>query len=133
MSYTNYSALVARWGVELAGWTEETVVNPGVIQTACALKRLLDALRKGHCYWRVLTKAEWDQKKDDQESAEPKARKRRRDHGTTKAPRSKRVKWNQGAGSKSRSPHTSDDEEEDEEDDEEGDEKQQQHGEEEEE
>ena len=50
MSYLHYEALVCKWGVELCGWTEEKVVNPGFMQTAGALKRLLDALCKGHCH-----------------------------------------------------------------------------------
>ena len=76
MNYANYRGLIAKWGVELAGWTEEVVVNPGKIQMVAALKRLLNALRKGHCYWRALLKAEWDQKIEEQESAEPRSRKR---------------------------------------------------------
>lgn len=99
MAYANYSGLVAKWGVEMAGWTEGDIVNPGTIQTSGSLKRLLDALRKGHCYWRVLTQTEWDQKIEDQVNKEGKSRKRRKDFGTTKGPqKSKKVTRSQTAG-----------------------------------
>ena len=100
MNYANYRGLIAKWGVELAGWMEEEVVNPGKIQMAAALKRLLDALRKGHCYWWALSKAEWDQKIEEQESAEPRSRKRHCDHGTKRALKSRKVSKNQTAGSR---------------------------------
>ena len=73
MNYVNYHGLIAKWGVELAGWMVVVVVNPGKIQMAAALKRLLDALRKGHCYWWALLKAGWDQKIEEQESAKPRS------------------------------------------------------------
>lgn len=104
MSYSNYTGLVVKWGVELAGWTEGIVTNPGNIQTAGALKRLLDALRKGHCYWRVLTQEEWDQKTLEKDEAGVKLRKRRVDWGTTRGKqKSQKVKRTQkdGRGNKS--------------------------------
>lgn len=107
MSYSQYEVLVCKWGVELCGWTEDKVANPGLIQTAPALKRLLDALRKGHCYWRELTQGEWEKKIEEREDATPKSRKRRSDHGTTKKPRkTRKVRRDQTAGS---SPSDSDD------------------------
>ena len=100
MNYANYCGLIAKWGVELAGWTEVVVVNSGKIQMAAALKRLLNALRKGHCYWQALSKAEWDQKIEEQESAQPRSRKRCCDHGTRRALKSRKVSKNQTAGSR---------------------------------
>ena len=73
MNYVNYHGLIAKWGVELAGWMVVVVVNPGKIQMVAALKGLLDALGKGHCYWQALSKAEWDQKIEEQESAGPRS------------------------------------------------------------
>ena len=102
MNYVNYCGLIAKWGVELAGWMEE-VVNPGKIQTAAALKRLLNALRKGHCYWWALSKAEWDQKIEEQESAKPRSQKRCCDHGMKRAPKSRKVSKNQMASSRASS------------------------------
>ena len=103
MNYANYCGLIAKWGVELAGWTEEVVVNPCKIQMVAALKRLLNALRKGHCYWQALLKAEWDQKIEEQESAEPRSRKRCCDHGMRRAPKSRKVSKNQTASSRASS------------------------------
>ena len=103
MNYANYHGLIAKWGVELAGWTEEVVVNPCKIQMVAALKRLLNALRKGHCYWQALLKAEWDQKIEEQESAEPRSRKRCCDHGMRRAPKSRKVSKNQTASSRASS------------------------------
>ena len=78
-------------------------MNPGKIQMVAALKRLLDALRKGHCYWWALSKAEWDQKIEEQESAEPRSQKRHCDHGMKRAPKSRKVSKNQMAGSRASS------------------------------
>lgn len=99
MSYSHYNGLVAKWGVELAGWTEDEIINPGAIQAAGALKRLLDALHKGHCYWRVLTKEQWDEKIDEVDGAATKSRKRRCDFGTKKAPKKARVTQEAGDNS----------------------------------
>lgn len=104
MSYANYSGLVVKWGVELAGWTEGIVTNPGNIQVASALKRLLDALRKGHCYWRILTQEEWDLKTLEKDEVGAKSRKRRIDWGTTRGnQKSQKVKRTQKAGRRNQS------------------------------
>lgn len=101
MSYAHYLPLVAKWGVELAGWTEDEIRNPGFIQTSGGLKRLLDALNKGHCYWRVLSQEEWDKKVEEKESADidgKNPRKRRKDFGSKKGPQlSKKAKRSQEA------------------------------------
>ena len=98
-SWSHYKALVCKWGVELCGWTEDQVANPGLIQTVPALKRLLDALHRGHCDWRQLTEVEWKRKVEEHEDAAPKSCKWRSDHGTTKKPsKTKKVRRDQTPG-----------------------------------
>jgi len=55
MQYTNYEALVCKLGIELVGWTEPKICNPGKRMTALSLNRLLNALRQGDCHWVKLT------------------------------------------------------------------------------
>ena len=86
MSWSHYKVLVCKWGVELCGWTEDQVAHPGLIEAVPALKMLLDALCKGHCYWRKLTEVEWKSKVEEHEDTVPKSCKWRSDHGTTKKP-----------------------------------------------
>ncbi|EGN97528.1 hypothetical protein SERLA73DRAFT_75204 [Serpula lacrymans var. lacrymans S7.3] len=65
MNYANYKKLVCDHGIELVGWTERKVVNPGQIQTTPALAYLLDALQNGTCFWKVLSEAEWENKRKE--------------------------------------------------------------------
>jgi hypothetical protein len=65
MSYTNYNGLVEKWGIELIGWTEPEIANPSTIQTALGLNRLVNALRRGDCYWAPLTQEAWDKKLEE--------------------------------------------------------------------
>jgi hypothetical protein len=60
MNYTAYEGLVCKWGVEIIGWTEVEIVNPGQISTALSLQRLAEAWRSGDCYWSALTQEAWD-------------------------------------------------------------------------
>jgi hypothetical protein len=88
MNYANYQQLVCTWGIELLGWTEVEVCNPGKLQTALSLNRLLDALRKGDCYWSVLADEEWERKiaarKEQESLGRTRKRKRRSDAGVSK-------------------------------------------------
>src|ERR1700720_2990905 len=88
MSYTNYKNLVHNNGVELIGWTEATVCNPGTIQTAASLNRLVYALRNGDCYWAPLTADAWEEAKAARqakvETGKVKKRKHRSDAGMLK-------------------------------------------------
>jgi hypothetical protein len=88
MSYTNYKTLVHNYGVELIGWTEVTVCNPGTIQTAASLNRLVYALRNGDCYWAPLSADAWEEVKAarqaEVETGRVKKRKRRSDAGVSK-------------------------------------------------
>ncbi|KAG0705261.1 hypothetical protein DFH29DRAFT_873274 [Suillus ampliporus] len=40
MAYAAYEGFIIKWGVELAGWTERQVTNPGNIMSSIALARL---------------------------------------------------------------------------------------------
>ncbi|KAG1774965.1 hypothetical protein EV702DRAFT_1047287 [Suillus placidus] len=64
MTYTAYEGFVVKWGVELVGWTEGQVTNPGNITSSIALARLHAALKNHDCDWRVLSADEWEVKKD---------------------------------------------------------------------
>lgn len=59
MQYTNYEVLVCKLGVELIGWTEPKIDNPGKLMTALSLNRLLNALQTGDCHWSKLTETAW--------------------------------------------------------------------------
>ncbi|KAG2071505.1 hypothetical protein BDR04DRAFT_1016011 [Suillus decipiens] len=63
MAYANYEALVVEWGVELVGWTESQIVNPGDIQSSVHLKSLVTALQSGMCCWHQLNE-EGDRQQD---------------------------------------------------------------------
>ncbi|KAG0696303.1 hypothetical protein DFH29DRAFT_769619, partial [Suillus ampliporus] len=65
VAYHAYESFVLKWGIELTGWTEAHVINPGDITSSVALGRLHAALKSGDCYWRELTPAEWKSRKDD--------------------------------------------------------------------
>jgi hypothetical protein len=88
MSYTNYKTLVHNYSVELIGWTEVTVCNPGTIQTATSLNRLVYALRNSDCYWALLSADAWEEAKAAQqaevEMGKVKKRKHRSDAGVLK-------------------------------------------------
>lgn len=91
MNYVNYNkAIVAEYGVELAGWTHDKLENPGNIKTGLALNTLLSALAQGVCYWRTLSSGEWETKKQAQDVLEKagtaKKRKQRSDAGKTRHP-----------------------------------------------
>ena len=60
MDYVKYECLVCWYGVELSGWTEPTIGQPGAITTSLALIRLADALHMGDCYWMALNDKGWD-------------------------------------------------------------------------
>ena len=64
MDYVKYECLVCWYGVELSGWTEPTIGQPGAITTSLALIRLADALRMGDCYWMALNDKDWDTRKE---------------------------------------------------------------------
>ncbi|KAG1869621.1 hypothetical protein F4604DRAFT_1584223 [Suillus subluteus] len=64
MAYANYEALVVEWGVELVGWTESQIVNPGDIQSSVHLKSLVTALQSGACCWHQLDEDEWETLKE---------------------------------------------------------------------
>ncbi|KAG1877271.1 hypothetical protein F4604DRAFT_1530985, partial [Suillus subluteus] len=64
MAYANYEALVVEWGVELVGWTESQIVNPGDIQSSVRLKSLVTALQSGVCCWHQLDEDEWETHKE---------------------------------------------------------------------
>ncbi|KAG2047751.1 hypothetical protein BDR06DRAFT_866965, partial [Suillus hirtellus] len=63
MAYTAYKSFIIKWGVELAGWTEGKVTNPGNITSSIALARLHAALKNQDCHWCVLSAGEWQEKK----------------------------------------------------------------------
>ncbi|KAG2121454.1 hypothetical protein DEU56DRAFT_718750, partial [Suillus clintonianus] len=64
VAYNSYDAFVVKWGVELSGWTEGEVRNPGNITSSVGLARLHAALKNNECYWRELTQDEWEAKKE---------------------------------------------------------------------
>jgi hypothetical protein len=110
MSYSNYELLVHNHGIELIGWTEPEICNPGTIQTAISLNRLVSALRNGDCYWAVLTDEAWEaKKKARQDGCTGKKRKRRSDAGI---PKRKKKKSNKQVRSAARVRDSDDSEEE---------------------
>ena len=68
MSYTNYETLVHNYSIEIIGWMEVTVCNPGTIQTAAGLNRLVYALRNSDCYWVPLSADAWEEAKAAQQA-----------------------------------------------------------------
>jgi len=60
MKYANYDAFIAKWGVELVGWTEATGVCPiERLNMAPQLRHLITALNTGTCHWEQLSADEW--------------------------------------------------------------------------
>ncbi|KAG2352170.1 hypothetical protein BDR07DRAFT_1236960, partial [Suillus spraguei] len=59
VTYNAHESFVLKWGIELTGWTEARVVNPGDITSSVALGCLHTTLKSGDCYWHELTSAEW--------------------------------------------------------------------------
>ncbi|KAF7970978.1 hypothetical protein HWV62_22467 [Athelia sp. TMB] len=89
MNYDNYeSKIVCRWGVELIGWTEETVENPAKITTTLGIRRLLVALEKKDCYWSILLPEVLAVRVDEMlkrvEEGKERMRKKRKDAGVVK-------------------------------------------------
>ncbi|KAG2103698.1 uncharacterized protein F5147DRAFT_554864, partial [Suillus discolor] len=64
VAYNSYDAFIVKWGVELSGWTEGEVRNPGTITSSIGLAHLHAALKNNECYWRELTPDEWEEKKE---------------------------------------------------------------------
>ncbi|KAG2087518.1 uncharacterized protein F5147DRAFT_527619, partial [Suillus discolor] len=64
VAYNSYDAFIVKWGVELSGWTEGEVRNPGTITSSIGLARLHAALKNNECYWHELTPDEWEEKKE---------------------------------------------------------------------
>ncbi|KAG1779317.1 hypothetical protein EV702DRAFT_952308, partial [Suillus placidus] len=64
VAYNSYESFIAKWGIELTGWTEARVVNPGNITSSVALGRLHAALKSSDCYWHELMPTEWKSQKD---------------------------------------------------------------------
>ncbi|KAG2113287.1 hypothetical protein BD769DRAFT_1673829 [Suillus cothurnatus] len=64
VAYNSYDAFIVKWGVELSGWTEGEVRNPGTITSSIGLAHLHAALKNEECYWRELTPDEWEAKKE---------------------------------------------------------------------
>jgi hypothetical protein len=64
VAYNSYDAFVVKWGVELSGWTEGEVRNPGTITSSIGLAHLHAALKNEECYWCELTPDEWEAKKE---------------------------------------------------------------------
>jgi hypothetical protein len=64
ISYAGYEKFVCAHGVELVGFTEEKIVNPGDIKTLPGLMHLFMALQSGDCHWQCLDKDEWESQKD---------------------------------------------------------------------
>lgn len=95
MDYVKYGRLVCRYGVELVGWTEPTIGQPGAITSSLALIRLADALRTGNCYWGVLDDDAWDERKEAHllaiRNGEVAARKKRSDSGSSNILKRKRA------------------------------------------
>ncbi|KAG2070063.1 hypothetical protein BDR04DRAFT_982872, partial [Suillus decipiens] len=59
VAYNAYESFMLKWGIELSGWTEASVINPGNITSTVALCHLHAALKSGDCYWHELMPAEW--------------------------------------------------------------------------
>lgn len=66
MSWTpsGYKQIVYRHGVELVGWTEPEMVNPGNL-SGDKLDRLHLAQKEGRCRWVLLSEEEWDIRRKD--------------------------------------------------------------------
>ena len=85
ISYAGYEKFVCAHGVELVGFTEEKIVNPGDIKTLPGLTRLFTALQSGDCHWRCLDKDEWESRKDARQAhGGGKTRATRSDKGISK-------------------------------------------------
>ncbi|KAG1888204.1 hypothetical protein F4604DRAFT_1916126 [Suillus subluteus] len=88
VAYHNHKRFVCVWGIELVGWTEGAITNPGEITSSVALRRLHNALKDGLCYWRELTNEELTARKEVHEqcviSGEEKTRATRSDKGKRK-------------------------------------------------
>ncbi|KAF7976739.1 hypothetical protein HWV62_5712 [Athelia sp. TMB] len=89
MNYDNYeSRIVCKWGVELIGWTEETIENPAKITTTLGLRRLLVALEKKDCYWCILAPEVLAVRVNEMlkrvEEGKEKTRKKRKDAGVSR-------------------------------------------------
>ncbi|KAG1878885.1 hypothetical protein F4604DRAFT_1580042, partial [Suillus subluteus] len=64
VAYHNHERFICAWGIELVGWTEGAITNPGEITSSVALRRLHNALKDGLCYWRELTNEELTARKE---------------------------------------------------------------------
>lgn len=88
VAYHNHERFIRAWGIELVGWTEGAITNPGEISSSVALRRLHNALKVGLCYWRELTDEELATRKEAHEqriiSGEEQPRATRSDKGKRK-------------------------------------------------
>ena len=64
MDYVKYQCLVCRYRVDLTGWTEATIGQPGTISSSLALLRLLDVLHTSECHWVLLDDGDWEARKE---------------------------------------------------------------------
>ncbi|KAG1751307.1 uncharacterized protein EDB91DRAFT_1243577 [Suillus paluster] len=55
VAYHNHERFVCAWGIELVGWTEGAIINPGEITSSVTLRRLHGAIKDSLCYWHELT------------------------------------------------------------------------------
>jgi hypothetical protein len=98
MQYARYEEdIVQRYGIELQGWTYETIINPSLVSSSLPpLRALMDALTAGTCKFVKLSASE----KKEREAAymakiasgdvEVRKRKRRSDAGVRKSKRARK-------------------------------------------
>ncbi|KAF7969149.1 hypothetical protein HWV62_28240 [Athelia sp. TMB] len=89
MNYERYEdRIICEWGVELLGWTEGEIVNPRLISTTLALRRLLIAIERNDCHWTILSPEELaercEQRDQRIQKGTTKERKKRCDAGVSK-------------------------------------------------
>ncbi|KAG1724939.1 uncharacterized protein EDB91DRAFT_1087291 [Suillus paluster] len=91
VAYNSYDAFVVKWGIELTGWTEAQVTNPGNITSSVTLSHLHSALKDGDCHWCTLSSSELKSKAEEFKkhlvNGEIKSRATRSDKGTKKKAR----------------------------------------------
>ncbi|KAG1737379.1 hypothetical protein EDB19DRAFT_1909701 [Suillus lakei] len=64
VAYHNHERFVCAWGIELVGWMEGAIINPGEITSSVALRHLHSTIKDSLCYWHELTDDELTTRKE---------------------------------------------------------------------
>lgn len=95
MNYINFECdIVARYGIDLVGWTYEKFVNPSEMSTSLPpLQKLYTALEDGSCHFVKLTPTEHKERTEKYnlalEDGQAQPRKKRKDAGKTRGQRAR--------------------------------------------